>query len=352
MVGLDLSDRSLKIVELTEETVPRVRTVGWSALTPNLMRRGVIVDPEGLTGVVREALRKCSPPPVLGAPAVVSIPESQSFVRLLDLPLMGEGEMDEAVQWAIRQHIPFDLDRVYLDWQLLSSDGRRQEVLVGAAQREVVDPLLETLDTSGLRVVAIELEAQALVRSLLPRDSLDINGILIVDLGAVTTNIIFFDRGHLRFTTSIQKGGDDLTQQLIQELQLTPQAAAEKKALVGVNPADDPAVAATLRVAALDLVRQVKNVIEETMSPLGGIGKVRALMLVGGAANLPGLLAVFGEIFSNLPVQLGNPWTNVAVADERSAAPLSPSDASHFATAIGLALRRAAEPATTLYARN
>lgn len=344
MIGIDISDRSIKLIQLTSGDAPRLQTACWSSLPPNIMRRGVIQDIPNMTAALKDSLTRCSPVPVETGKVVLSIPETQSFVRVLELPTMSVREMEEAVQWAVRQHIPFDLERVYLDWQLLETPARKsgyQQVLVGAAQRDVVDPLLQVMDDTDLQVVAFELEAQAIVRSLLPRDSKDVAGVLLIDLGATSTNVIYFDRGAMRFTTSIQRGGDDLTQQLAQELKLQPSIAAEKKALVGVQQGTaDAEVAVTLRGGMLQLVQQINQVVREVMVSFAEETNLRAILLAGGAANLPGIVDVFAEVFPDIPVQMGNPWINLSVSEGKGAAPLSQSDASHFTTALGLALRQ------------
>ncbi|MEX1997969.1 MAG: type IV pilus assembly protein PilM [Candidatus Andersenbacteria bacterium] len=344
MIGIDISDRSIKVVEISGGENPKLRTVCWSALNPNLIRRGIVQDVAAVMQGLEQALNKCSPVPVEGKRVVLSIPETQSFVRVLDLPAMSEREMNEAVQWAIRQHIPFDLERVYLDWQPLATSQTtptHRQVLVGAAQRDVIDPLLQVVDALGLEVAALELEAQAIVRCLLPQNAADVMGVLLVDLGATSTNVIFVDEGAMRFTTSIQQGGDDLTQQLAQEFKLQPTIAAEKKALIGVQTNGNEAqIAATLRSATLRLVQQVSQVVTEYTSQLQSSQGLRAILLAGGAANLPGLVSIFAEVFPGIPVQLGNPWINLTMGNgKETSPPLSNADAAHFTTAIGLALR-------------
>ncbi len=350
MVGVDISDRSIKIAEIVQHKQERlVRTVCWSPLRPNLIRRGVIQDIPMVTATLQEAFTKCSPVPVSDQAVVASIPEVQSFVRVLDLPEMSDNEIEEAVQWAVRQHIPFELDRVYLDWQPLylpSVPSKRRQVLVGAVQRDVVDPLLEVLDGAGLRVLALELEAQAIVRSLLPMDSQDIHGVLVIDLGATSTNVVFFDEGYMRFTASVQLGGDSLTQQLAQSLHIKPSIAAEKKAQIGVqgHSEQEGEIAIALHEAAVELLGKVERVVREMSTQLQRDHAVRAILLSGGSANLPGLRNVVGEVFPNIPVQMGNPWINIF--QDENKAPLSPQDASHFVTAIGLALRTEKDYAT------
>ena len=345
MVGIDVSERSIKIVQVSDGATPVLETVCWSAIGHDMIKNGVVQDTEQMAGALQMAMQKCTPAPVTGRRVVVSIPESQSFVRVLDLPIMSSQETDEAVQWAVRHHIPFDLERVYIDWQpvgVISGLKKRQQVLVGAAQRIVVDPLLEVLDTLKLQVEALELEAQAIVRSLLPFQAQDVLGVLIVDMGAATTNIVYFDQGAMRFTTSIRSGGENMTQQLARHLQVTPTAAAEKKALVGLSGGGEgeTEVKAVLRAAALEIVKQIEQVVRE-VAVKGDSSGVRAIILSGGSANMPGLASVFSEVFPNIPVQLCNPLINVV--NGGSGTSLTSSDAIHFSNAIGLALREAVE---------
>lgn len=342
MVGIDISDRSIKIVEVSGGRRRALRTVGWSSLSPDIIRRGIIQNVPIAITALQDALAKCSPKPVEGNVVVASIPETQSFVRVLELPAMSEAEIDEGVQWAVRQDIPFDLERVYLDWQEVKDPDvpfKRQRVLVGAVQRDVVDPLLAVLDGAGVRVVALELEAQAIVRSILPLPAHDVRGVLVVDLGASSTNIIFFDQGSIRFTANAQVGGDDLTRSLAHQLDLQPSVAAEQKALVGVQ-GDQPEVAAALRAATVELVGRIERVVREMQAQLLGERPVRVIMLSGGTANLPGITDIFAQVFPGIPIEMGNPFINLIREEEGKTPPLTAADASHFVTALGLALRR------------
>ncbi len=341
MVGIDISDRSIKIVEVSGGNSRQLRTVGWSSLAPDVIRRGIIQNVPVAITALQEAMAKCSPKPVEGDMVVASIPETQSFVRVLELPTMSEAEIDEGVQWAVRQDIPFDLERVYLDWQPVKDPdvpAKRQRVLVGAVQRDVVDPLLAVLDGAGLKVVALELEAQAIVRSILPQQALDVRGVLIVDLGASSTNIIFFDQGAIRFTANAQVGGDDLTRILAHDLHLQPTIAAEQKALVGVK-GNQPEVAAALRTATVELVGRVERVVRDMQSQFLQGRPLRVIMLSGGTANLPGITDIFAQVFPGIPIEMGNPFINIIREEDSKTSPLSAADASHFVTALGLALR-------------
>ena len=343
MVGIDISDRSIKVAEVTRSDTAVLRTVCWSPVPTGLIDRGVIKDVDGVSAKLQEALIKCSPVSVVGKKVVVSIPETQSFVRVVEIPIMPEKDIDEAIQWAIRQHIPFDLEWVYLDWQPLVSPARvagHQQVLVGAARRDVVGPLMVVLDNLKLSIIALELEAQAVARSLLPMNEPEVRGVLVIDLGATATNVVFYDQGTMRFTTSIQQGGDDLTNVLAQTLHLEPDIAAEKKATVGVSlDVQDASITTVLREATQQMVVRIAQVVRQMMAQTDETNQIQAILLAGGSANLPGISDIFTEVFPGIPVQLGNPWTNLEQNREKAGLTLSTADALHFVTALGLALR-------------
>lgn len=347
MIGIDISDRSIKIAEVAGGKFPEFRTVCWSSLSPDLMKKGIVQDVPTLVQEIRQTFTKCSPLPLTHTDAVASIPERHSFVGVLDLPIMSDGETDEAVKWAIRKDLPFDLDKVYLDWQPISGPAgtAMRQVVVGAAQKAVIDPLLLALDGAGLVVKALELEVQAMVRSLLPLDSLSLQGIVICDLGATTTKIIYFDRGSMRFTLDISKGGDSLTQALIDQIGLAEGEAAEKKSVIGVlaREGDDGAIANTIRAALLALLGDVQRAIQGGLLQLSGGSGIQGILLSGGGANLPGIRDVFAEVFPGIPIELGNPLINLVGLRGKSSLSISPQDASHFVTAIGLALRNTGE---------
>ncbi len=339
MIGIDISDRSIKVAEVTDERNPELRTLGWSSMPAYVMHKGIIKDVPAVRESLRRAMGAAAPHRVQGIDVTASISEIQSFVKVLEVPKMGEDETDEAVRWAVRKHIPFDLERVYMDWEEIRSKRTTREVLVGMAQRNVVDPLLGVIDDFDLSVVALELEAQAVMRCLLPMDAREaqgIRGVLVIDLGATSSNALLYDQGAMQFTTSIAVGGDDLTKQLASDLGVTVEQAIKLKENIGdKDKAGDPGVAKSLQAGALNLVKKIELATRDMLIQLAAGQEMKVILLTGGSANLEGITSVFSQVFVDVPVQMGNPWTNV----HKNKLSLTTGDAMHFTTAIGLALR-------------
>ncbi len=350
MLGLDISDRSLKLIHLTNQAPYRLVSRCWLPLKDGVMSRGVVRRSDELQQAIMQALLQCRIKPKERETVIASIPETQSFLRVVEIPLMAEDEIDEAVQWEVAQHIPFGLDNVYIDWQPVTGQtdktdppagqaGRhavaagKMEVLVGVAQKQVIDPLYAVLRSLPVEVAAFELESQAIVRALISSELRYKQGLLIVDLGASATNVVVHDHGTVRFTASLQRGALDL---------LTGTDTAARQHMLETPPEQlqiPEQMAPQFRPAQEALVVEIHGVVEFYNS-IDTQHTVREIVLTGGGSNLPGLDQAFLQHFDNVVIQRGNPWVLVRGAKHGAvAAPMNIQESVHYATAVGLALR-------------
>lgn len=337
MIGVDISDRSVKLVQLANTDHRDLLSHCWREIPDGVIERGVILQAGALKKVLQAVFKQCRLTTDVEDSVVASIPETQSFLRVIEVPAMSDDEIGEAVQWEVAQHIPFGLENVYIDWQSVggghaAGEGRR-EVLVGAAQKKVVDPLLEVLNDLKLDVAALELESQALVRALISEELRRRQGILIVDLGGVSTNVVIHDHGAMRFTASLQQGANRITKTLTEDEQALLSSPRQEQL------PDDVAksVSLTIKPSLEELVVEILGVVDFYNS-VDVQHKVREVLLTGGGSNFPGLDAIFLKYFDNVHVQRGNPWVNV-LSGRRKKPPLMVAESVHFATALGLALR-------------
>ncbi|PIT98513.1 MAG: hypothetical protein COT71_00235 [Candidatus Andersenbacteria bacterium CG10_big_fil_rev_8_21_14_0_10_54_11] len=337
MIGLDISDRSMKVVQLSNDSGRTLLSHCWHAIPAGAIEEGVIQEARVVRRVLAETLAQCR----IAAPAadsvVASIPEMQSFMRVIEVPVMQEDEVAEAIQWEVAQHIPFGLENVYIDWQPVGrghvpAAGRR-EVLVGAAQRKVVDPLVVVLGEAGLDVAALELESQALARALISPELERQQGLLLVDIGGTATNVIIHDHGAMRFTASLQSGA----QQLERVLPEDDRARLSGPRQEALSVSDAERIAQAMQPAQEQLAAEIRGVVDFYNST-DKQHQVHEILLTGGGANFPGFDRVIIRYFDNVHVQRGNPWANILSGEEKKP-PLLVQESVHFATALGLALR-------------
>lgn len=287
---------------------------------------------------VKRALKSCRISVRADDPFVVSIPETQSFLRVIEIPAMADDEIDEAVRWEVAQHIPFGLENVYIDWQDLKSTGHqaksgRREVQVGAAQRQMIDLLYETLSALNIDIAAFELESQAIIRSLISSELRERQGLLVVDVGASATNVVVHDHGAMRFTATLKHGIVSLARTIdsqdgtiiIDRLHKLSRQEAQRlsdKLLPGME----------------ELAVEIRS-IAEFYNSIDAAHEVKEIIITGGGANLPGLDKALIKHFENVHVQRGNPWVNILKGKDAARPPMDVKESVRFTTALGLALR-------------
>lgn len=337
MIGIDISRHSVKIIRLSNTAPLRLLAHCWHTVPNGVMEKGEVKNEKIMRQIIIEALQQCSIQTSASDTVVASIPETESFLRVIEIPRMDASEISEAVQWEVAQHIPFGLENVYLDWQAIVNQRNpakdRQEVLVGAAEKRVVDPLYELLRSLDLDVGALELESQAIVRSLISPELRQRKGLLVIDLGSSATNVVIHDRGTVRFTASLQKGSQELFGPLAAE-ELAAVTGAPKELQTGLSTA----IAQKLQTNFDGLVVEVRSVVE-FYTGLDSDNEVNEILLTGGGSNLPGLDQAFLRHFDDVHVQRGNPWVNILPSNKLVRSPMNVRESVHYTTAIGLALR-------------
>lgn len=338
MVGLDISDQTVKLVCLATKAARPLLAHCWQEVPAGVIERGIIQRPAEVAKIVAAALSLCRVPELAAEPVVAVLPDIQSFLRVVELPAMPADEMTEAVRWEVGRHIPFGLENVYIDWQPVGGGHQqavgRQEVLVGAAQRRAVDSLVAALRELKLEVAALELESQAIVRALISPELRRRRGLLVVDLGGTATNVVIHDHGAMRFTASLQRGVRDLTSVLPPDDAVHVSLPQQPKLAGDVVQR----MAGQLQAGQEALVLEIRGIVE-FYNGIDDQHEVREILLTGGGSNLPGLDAVFLRLFGNVHVQRGNPWVNILRAGKEKQLPLSLQESVHFTTALGAALR-------------
>jgi len=345
-LGLDLSDLSLKIVQLKrkKQGLPLVNFVKED-IPAGFIKGGEIKKEKELTVILKRALKKIKGESPQRKQVICNLPEEKVFIRIIQLPLMEEEELGQAVKWEAEAHIPLSIDEVYLDWQIIERpDGHldHHNILIAAAPRFLVDSYLSFLKKSGLEPIALEPESVAVVRSLIKPN--DFTPTIIVDIGASGTNFVIFSASAICFTSHIAISGQFFNQAIMKNLAVDGKQANQLKIEIGLDKKEEKVYQA-LEPLADNLAKQIKDYITfyhgQAAHLFGPDGVISRVLLCGGDSlllNLPSYL----EEKLNLPVELGNPLINISPPGKRKslARPplLSKKEALTHTTALGLAL--------------
>lgn len=347
--GIDLSDLSIKIVDLRKKDGNfKLASFGRQEIPAGLIEEGEIKKEEELIAVIKKAVREVKGEALKTDYCVVSLPETESFVRLVHLPLMNTSEAAEAIKWEIEANIPLTLPEIYYDWQIIESPGESRDhldVLIGVLPKKTVDPYLNVLKKAGLKPFIFEIESLAIARSLVPGGCCR-KPIIIIDFGAKRTGLVIFSGQTVYFTASLPISNAALVATLSEKLNLDQAKAKQIKIEQGLDwqNAASPATQA-LMPALNEMTAKIKDYIDYyqehlPVAPGAQSNLIDKIILCGGGANFKGL-PEFLATKLNLTITIGNPLVNVFKAAPETITGLPLGEAPGFATAIGLALRGA-----------
>ena len=335
--GLDVSSGSIKIMEFAKtRSGLGVKAYGSAPLPKGVIIGDAITDHATFQHMVTGLLQKPQFGKVGTRHVVTNLPETKSFVRVIQIPKMSEAEAEGAVPFEAENFIPLPIDQVYLDWQKVSDAGDKMNILIIASPKEFVDLHLSALEKCGLVPVALEVESQSCQRCLVAPDSQETS--LIVDMSEMRSSLIMVETGALQFTSTIPIAGSSLTEALARALGVSTAKAELIKQKVGLdNTAEYPNVRTTLMPVLNNFVEEIKNILR--FHNEHSTSTVAKIILTGGTSMLKGLPDYLQASLADVPglkVELGNPWLNVPGSKTGA---LDPGLSQSYSTAIGLALR-------------
>jgi type IV pilus assembly protein PilM len=277
-----------------------------------------------------------------------TIAEESVFSRFVELPAIGQEKVERIIFFEAQQNVPFPLDEVVWDYQLVGGGaGDQIQVVLVAIKAEILEQINGAVEETGLRTWIVDLATMALYNAF----QFNYDGLsgcsLLVDIGARTTNLLFIEPGKI-FTRSVPLGGSSATSAIAREFNESFAAAelrkkrptgeglfADENSLV---QADSARVAKVTQGILARLHAEVLRSISHYCTQQGG-DRPQRVFLSGGGAGTPGIQEFFREKLQ-LSVDFFDPLRKVAVAD--SAALENIARCRHLlGEPVGLALRTA-----------
>ena len=241
------------------------------------------------------------------------------FTRFVKLPPLQEDNIEQLVTFEAQQHVPFPLHEVVWDYELIENENDKEVVIV-AIKADSLDDINSAVNDSGLGTAEVDVAPMAIFNSFRATYGEPDEPILLIDIGAKTSNLLYIE-GKRFFTRSIAIGGGAVTAAIAKEYGISFMEAEHQKlsnglvALGGGHTEQlDEAVAALAMVIRNALTRLPAEIARTTnyyRSQHGGSAP-RRVLLAGGGANLPYTLEFFQEKL-NLPIEYFNPVRNVAL---------------------------------------
>ena len=335
MVGIDIGSRTIKIVELEKEgnafSLKSSGIVGYSGTTLDKM------TDEKEMGALAQIIKKLFAEARASSKDVaISLPEPLVFTRTIKFPLLTDSEIASAVKWESEQYIPIPVSEAVIQHTILSRNEKASPpevlVLLVAAPKTVVEKYVKVVQLAGLNPIAVETELIAITRSLAPPDKT----VLLVDLGATSTNIAISKSGLLSFSRSVPIAGEAFTRAIIQGLGVSAQQAEEYKKTYGLTAAQlEGKIKGVLDPVLKLVVDEIKKAVSYYLTEEKGESP-SSLIVTGGTSGMPEIISVLSSLLG-LKISVGNPFGKVKMDPEtlKKLAPYSPL----YGVAVGLAMR-------------
>ena len=274
-IGLDIGTDHIRLAQLRPSGGGfALQRYGLIGLPLGSVVEGEIVDADAVGTAIRDLMRSVGLRS--GANVAAGVSNQKVVVRLVDLPYMDPAELGGAIQYQAQDYIPIPVEEAILDYQMIgdymtSSDEHMMEVLLVAAQRDMIDQLVNAVDHSGLKLSIIDVTSFAIVRGLLgvspevlPGEA-DGEATAIIQMSAGITNIVVVEKGVPRFTRVSSLAANDFTQAVANSLNTTFAAAEDLKLRVGL-PAPDGTAGVFAADIEPDLARNTQEALEREVT--------------------------------------------------------------------------------------
>ncbi len=347
--GLDIGDLSIKLIQLERRsstfrpTYYQTKEIRGIDLLPGYIADGELQQPEMVRKKILLLLGKEGKNKLIKSPWVVAnLPEPKTFLKLINIDIAPEELTAEDVEFQAKKHLPIDLGEVYLDWQVVGQNGKTTQVLLGAVAKIISDSYTYLLESAGLNIMALEIEALSVARAMITANkNYEGEARMILDLGASRSNLIVYDNNSIQFSTKLNFSGNLLNTAISQQLKISWEQAEQLKIKNGLIY-DNKNTKYLKVVTGLtdDLMVEIKKNLQFYSEHFFNPNPITHITLCGGTSALAKLDAEIGKK-TKISATVGNPWKNLF---NKQMANSDHVMSSSLAAAIGLGLRAAEDP--------
>jgi len=355
-LGVDIGGSSIKLVELTNNN-GRAQLVTYGYLERSLSGEGskLIDQPEKTAEMIKKVLERSK---VITKRAITALPAPAVFSSIISLSeiskkdLASPKKVTAAVEWEAKKVLPLPLEEMILDWKVIGNedilkedkgakgDGakiKNLQVLLTGAAKEVVQKYIQIFKKAGLDLISLETESFALARSMVGKDK---SVVVLVDIGAVGTDISVVENAIPLLNRSLGVGGLSITNEISKTLNISIEQAEQFKRDLASNPEalgegkTLPEIIERPIQSIIDEIEYTKNFYLEQPDNKGK--KIERIVLSGGTASLFNLSEYFTDKLG-IRSFIGNPWARIIYPQDLE--PILESIGPRLATSIGLAMR-------------
>ncbi len=340
VIGLDIGSSSVKLVELSKAKDGfKLQNLGISPLPPEAIVDGALMDSVTIIDAIRNLI---STTRTKKKDVATSVSGHSVIVKKIALPFMTVAELEESIQWEAERYIPFDINDVNIDFQIIGSSPDNpdlMDVVLVAAKKDIINDYVSVIMESGLNPVIIDIASFALENMLAINYEIDKDDtVAIVNVGASITNISILKNNISGFTRDIFKGGNQITEEIQRQLHIDYEEAERIKIGSKVEAASQPAIQSVLKAASESLAIEIGNSLDFFQSTTT-YEKVAKLYLSGGGSKIRDFDIILQQQIG-IPVEVANPFKTIEYGGKSFDLEYLREIGPIMAVGVGLAARR------------
>ena len=340
LLGIDLSSTAVKLLELSRNgNRYRVESYAVEPLPANAVADKNILDVDAVGDAVRRAVKRSG---TRSKHAAIAVSGSSVITKIISMPAsLSDEEMENQIELEADQYIPYALDEVNLDFEVLGRTANNEEmvdVLLAASRSENVDSRVEALELAGLTANIVDVEAYATENAFgLIADQMtggkEDQTVAIADIGATVTTLNVLHNRQIIYTREQVFGGRQLTEEIQRRYGLSYEEAGMAKRQGGLPDTYQSEVLEPFKEA---MAQQIGRSLQFFFSS-SPQNNVDHLILAGGSASIAGVDDLMEQKIGT-PSSIANPFADMSLSNQVKPQSLS-NDSPSLMIACGLALR-------------
>ena len=347
-VGLDIGSSSIKMILLKEHRRRGVlgyalQSFGMKPLPPEAIVDGALMNSTAIVQAIQELVDELR---VRQREVAIGVSGHSVIIKKIAMPRMTQEELEESIQWEAEQYIPFDVKDVNIDTQILNPDAvdatGQMDVLLVAAKKDMINDYTTVVSEAGLSSAVVDVDAFAV------QNMFDVNyeappseTVVLINAGAAVVNINIVAHGITTFTRDVTIGGNQFTEEIQKQLNVSYEEAEALKCGGGRQDSDAVVPQEVERVIS-GVAEQVAGEIQRSLDFYAGTAadtNFSKVYLSGGTAKIPALFKTI-EARVGVPVEIINPFKSIEIYNRKLDPAFIMDVAPMAAVAVGLALRR------------
>ena len=338
VVGIDIGSSSVKVVQLKDDKGSfQLLNAGIFPLPPEAIVDNALMDSSAIADAIRNLVAALG---IKIKDVVCSISGNSVIIRKIVLPAMPQEELEDQISWEAEQYIPFDINDVNMDFQILSPDSNdpsKMNVLLVASKKDIINDYVAVFSEAGLQLSVVDVDSFAVQNAFEANHDYSSEDIIaLVNIGASVMNINVIKDGITLFTRDVLMGGNLYSEEIQKQIGLSSEDAETGKLLI--NESTNEPIRNVIFKVNETITQEIRRSLDFYNSTAND-ERISAVYISGGCSKIHNLISTISEKIG-LPVEKLNPFAKLKFNEKDFDPEYLEEIAPFMAVPVGLAIRR------------